>query len=289
LDVGLRLEHDAQRVDTFDLFSEDAVSAELSLLDLMPAANVTFPIVDDEMQVRLGLSRTVNRPTVRELSPNAFTDDARGVTIVGEPNLTRASVINADARWEWFFGADELLALTGFLGATPQMSFANAQGAQNLGLELEGRGSIGRIWRRLRYFYAGANLALVRSRIRIGDDAARVINNTNQTRPLQGQSPYTFNLQLEYDDPEGGLRAAVLYNLVGRRIDEVGVDGLPDIYEEPSHRLDVVLAWPVGAGLTLGFKGRNLLDWPSRFTQGGYETRSARRGIDFSLSIAYRG
>ena len=85
---------------------------------------------------------------------------------------------------------------------------------------------------------------------------------TSSERPLEGQSPYVANVQLGYDSEPLGLNLALLYNVFGKRIVEVGTSSLPDVYEQPRHLLDFVVGVKLGAGFALKFKAKNLIDLP---------------------------
>ena len=84
---------------------------------------------------------------------------------------------------------------------------------------------------------------------------------------------------------------SISYNVFGRRIYNVGIYGLGDVYELPVNSLNLV------AGVELehfkfGFRVNNLLNQDIRFEQ---ETpnepiiiNSARRGVFTSLSVGYK-
>ena len=78
------------------------------------------------------------------------------------------------------------------------------------------------------------NLALIDNKVK---DAA-----TNVNRPMQGQSPYTLNLSLQYDSQKTGFSSTVLFNIIGRRILYVGNEQVPPIWEAPRPLLDYQIA-----------------------------------------------
>src|SRR5678816_3294442 len=63
-------------------------------------------------------------------------------------------------------------------------------------------------------------------------------------RPLQGQSPWVIDAQLSYENPDIRSNIALLYNVFGPRITSVGSSGIPDVYDQPQHVVDVV--WTQG-------------------------------------------
>jgi hypothetical protein len=63
--------------------------------------------------------------------------------------------------------------------------------------------------------------------------------------------------------------------------------GLPDIYQQPVHRLDLVLSQRVYDGLSMSFEVTNILDWPQRERQGDGTTQYWRNGVTFTLGASY--
>ena len=83
-----------------------------------------------------GGQNRVNRPNLRELSPQAFDNDESGFTETGNPDIISASILNVDLRWEWYLNMDDI-DHCGFYksfsnpiedvevpGATPQKTFS---------------------------------------------------------------------------------------------------------------------------------------------------------------------
>jgi outer membrane receptor protein involved in Fe transport len=200
-------------------------------------------------------------------------------------------------RWELFPTPTEVFAVSGFykqfsapietvvLDQNGNLSFENIDGAQNYGVELEARLSLGLLSPALDQFNALANLALINSSVQLSDEQRRLA--TESERPLAGQSPYVANLALGYDSEGTGFSAYVYYNVFGRRIQDVGRLGLPDVYEEPFQALDATVFWKTPVGLTLGASASNLLFQPVLVTQGGSDFSRAERGANFGLSLSY--
>src|SRR5690606_2719065 len=104
---------------------------------------------------------------------------------------------------------------------------------------------------------------------------------TTDDRPLQGQSPYVTNLQIGYAPADGRIEATLLYNVFGKRISEVGIQGNPDIYEQPVDQLDFVFSYAFAEHWTMKFRARNLLDPGVEYTQDDEIARRYRRGREF--------
>jgi outer membrane receptor protein involved in Fe transport len=294
---GARVEQSDQTVTTFDPFNPtaDPVVGEVSTMDILPAANLTYKLREN-MNLRAGFSQTVSRPSFRELSPFEFTDIG-GHAMFGNPDLERTLIQNYDLRWEWYSGFGENLSIAlmykNFTKPIEQTimitsrelthTWQNAKSAYNYGLEFEMRQNLRKITSLLGNFTLQGNLALIQSKVELGENAGE----TDTERPLQGQSPYVVNVMLEYNHPGLGTTVSGMYNVFGRRIAEVGASGIPDIYEEPFHRLDFVITQPLNGRLNLKLSGKNLLDREVEFTQGGNVQRHYRKGRSFSLKVAY--
>lgn len=303
--LGLRVERSTQQVSTFELFdtSQTPVAAELSTTDLLPAATASLALgpadEPDQMLLRLGYGRTLSRPELRELSQVAYYDYRSGRLLYGNPDLERASIHNLDARWEWYRRAGESLSVGAFykrfdhpiesVVAVSAVSgsvgtFANATRATNLGAELEFRQRLDVLAPALEDLYASANGSLIRSRVDLSETEG---NQTSEVRPLQGQSPWVLNAALGYEDPDRGTNLSLLYNAFGPRIVEVGTSGIPDTYERPVHRVDLVGSQSFGEGWTARLKVTNLLDWPARETTGDQVSQETRDGWSVGLGLSW--
>jgi outer membrane receptor protein involved in Fe transport len=302
--VGARMEHSAQQVSTFELFnpSQVPVGANLATTDVLPSTTVTIGVgaqdAPDEMLVRLSYGRTLSRPEFRELSEVPFTDFRTGVLFYGNPDLQRALIDNFDLRWEWYPRAGESLSVAAFgklfrnpieqvteVSAVSGLSstFANARRATNIGVEADFRFYFDHLHKALSDLYMSGNAAFIYSRIDVGDSG----NDTSEKRPLQGQSPWVVNAAIGYDSPTTGISVSLLYNVFGPRIVDVGQSGVPDTYELPVHRLDLVGLFPTGKGWQIRVRGSNLLDWPVRQRTGTEIAEEQRDGWGASIGIQY--
>ncbi len=303
LSGGLRLEQSVQRVTTFELFAPEKTPIEntIDVIDPLPAATLSWKFTED-MLLRAGYGRTLNRPDFREMSPGCATTYAGGGEVCGagvdDPDyeLKRAVLHNFDLRWEWYPNLGETISVAFFFkqfedpiesvlrsGSDVGTTYKNADAAVNLGLELDVRKGFGFILPALADLYLAGNFTWVYSRIELPEGGVQ----TSNKRALQGQSPYVFNVQVGYDNADTGTSLALLYNVFGKRIRDVGVLGQPDIFEQPFHQLDFVAKQSVGAGFKVGFKAKNIVDRPVRYTQGGNPTLHLKRGRAFSLSVSW--
>lgn len=240
--AGLRYESSLQEVFTFDLFSGSGQATRLSTWDLLPSLNLTLPLGSDSRQLRLGFSRTVNRPDLRELSA-APKDGLPGQgQFVGNPQLDSAEILNFDLRYEQYLTQTESWSLGLFYksftdaietsriaGATRTTSLINIPEASNFGVELEWNLSLSALAEALsgglagprqetlegfyfRRFWGGVLGNVLRDFSTSGNLSwiQSEINYagegkgvlTSDRRPLQGQSPYVVNLSLSYKNSQ---------------------------------------------------------------------------------------
>ena len=166
------------------------------------------------------------------------------------------------------------------------MQPVNIQGAQNFGVEFAARTKLDFIGEAVKDFYIAGNVSYIYSQISIDpeSDAADLLTNTE--RPLQGQSPYTVNLQFGYDNPESRTQATLLYNVSGPRIVEVGAYGIPDNYEQPFHSLDFTFSQKFDNEWKISVSADNLLNLPHTYEQGDITTYYELEGRSFSLGVS---
>ena len=301
---GVRGEQSDQSVTTFDIFDPDRnpVVSSLSADDLFPSATAT--LIFGDHQFLAGYGKTTNRPDFKELSPSLFKDPLLDRQVIGNPNLKAAYITNYDLRWDYYSPYGKFVSLGVFYkdfknpietvikaGGEQITTYANAESAENFGVEFELRTDftmLGSWWlgtETWEKFYVSTNYAWIDSEITLSEDAAAV--QTSASRPLQGQSPYVLNFQLGYDDLARGINAALLFNMFGERIVDVGTNGAPDHYEQPRPQLDFIYAQRLGTNWKLKFKGRNLLDPEVEVTQGSETRLSYSIGREVSLALEW--
>lgn len=297
LHAGVRQETSKQLVNTFRYLNpaNSSSASSIEMNDLLPSYGLTWKPTD-EIRARLTYSETLSRPDFREMSIVSFIDDETGFTISGNENLKGTVIKNIDHRWEYYFTSDEYASVGFFYkefqnpiemvflpGVNPIQTFENAKAAQNYGVEFEGRMGLRHFSRPLRRWTVLSNVSLIRSEIELGSQKQG--EQTSKSRPLQGQSPYVINMQLQYDRPQWGLSTTLLYNVIGKRITEVGTGGIPDTYEQPFEQLDFVATQRLADHWTLSLRARNLLNPQIESTQGDEVVRSQKRGRIYGLVL----
>ena len=293
--AGARVERWDLAVDAFDPFGTPTPSGGLTT-DLLPSLGVTVALGADQ-DLRISASQTVSRPEYRELAPIQYFEPLGGIITVGNPALERSLIQNYDARWEWFPRAGEVISagvfykrfnapierVFQFRGGTRANTWLNADGATNLGLELDLRKNLGVFGAALAPFSLASNVTWMRSRIEVTNDAL-----TNTDRAMVGQAPYVANVGLTWvTGTDRPLTVSALYNVVGRRIMEAGAVPFPDTYEESRQLVDVSVEAPLLPGMQLKLDGKNLLDQEVRWTQGSVTRNRYRPGREFSLALRW--
>lgn len=297
--LGVRHETFNQSVTTFRLFdpNQSPVTASLADDDWFPAFSSTW-VMNDSHQFRFNYSVTATRPDFKELSSAQFKDPVLNRNVIGNPDLVVGKITHYDLRWDKYFSPGEFVSLSFFYkqfenpieitilpGSSRIISYDNAEAAENAGVEIEVYKDFSFISDRLNNFYVSANYAYINSEIQLSTNGPS--GQTNNTRPLQGQSPYVTNIQLGYDNKDKGISASLLFNQFGERISEAGTSGRPDIYEQPFNQVDFVYSHAFARRWKISFKAKNLLDDEVVFSQGEEVTRSFTRGREFSLGVSF--
>ena len=242
---GLRVENFDQVIGS--LRKSDPRFVYTKKTDFLPGLNLTYKI-NTKTNVRLSGSQTVIRPEFRELSTFQFYDFDLGATVAGYTGLVRTKVSNFDLRYELYPGAGELFTVGFFYkyfknpievyfnpssGGASTYNFLNAKEANSFGAELEFRKKLD-FNSALKNFTVQGNVSYIYNRVTgIGN---------NESRPMQGQSPYLLNGGIQYDVEKYGISTTLLFNEIGRRIAFVGGSDQPPIWENPRPVMDFQIA-----------------------------------------------
>jgi len=308
---GVRLESTFLAVEsTGGSVATTTAKTQLKQVDLLPAAGLVYSPVTN-MNIRLHYSRTIGRPTYREISNVESFDFAGGDTLVGNPNLKMTSVSNYDLRWEWYPRSGYILAVGAFYKELSQpieqayvtlggdkIIYNNREAATVQGIELEARASIEFIDDLLSNFNGGFNFAYIESTTDLTDNELlnkRLIDPTEpDTRPLYNQSPYIINFDLSYDNRKSGTAATIAYNIAGERLVITNPFG-EDVYQQPTPSLDFSISQKLGRSQRWKIKlsAKNLLNPVNERTYGSepggdiYSRSSRGRSYGVSLSYSY--
>ncbi len=256
---------------------EEGVS-DIDQSDLLPSVSLIWDMTE-QMKLRASWSRTIAKPTFRELAPVATEEFIFGDEFVGNPDLMISSITNYDLRWEWYRRPGEVLAATLFYkdiedpieliafsaGGRLFNQPVNYEQGNVSGIELEGRVTLDVISPKLRFFSVGANVAFIDSEVDIPEaeqESLAAFGLGQDSRRLLGQPDKIANVNVVYDNPDWGTQIAVFYNLTGELLiagAAVGAtDGSPDIFEKDFGTMNFTLSQKVGKGFTVSFKAGNL-------------------------------
>ena len=298
LAAGIRNEDGEQMVNTYDVFQMVDNNIE-KIIDedyTLPSFTLTYlPEFDENLQIRLGLSQTIARPTFRELSPTLFIDVDTDRVISGSLYLENSEIDNIDLRVEYYWGFNQFLTAGLFYkdiskpieevvnesGDLIITSYQNVPSAEVTGFEIEYERIYEDLlpdskWGSTKEFIFKMNFTATDSEVIYNDTdtyintqgsevkAASLFANGRDTR-LQGQSEEIANLQLGWDDLQNGTQGTLIVNYVSDRVRARGIDVLPDIYEEPPLLVDFVYSKTLSYGsndsdLKISLELRNILD-----------------------------
>ena len=302
---GARYEKTNMELISADERKEDG---NISTEDLLPSANFIYNLKDN-MNLRLSATRSLARPTLRELAPYASYDFVVGFTAIGNPDLKRTLIDNYDIRWEWFSRPGEIYAVSAFYknfqdpierafvisASNREITWKNVDQAKTMGIEFEVRKKLDIISPNLGNFMIGTNLSLVRSEVQIPAGELALIRvkrpDFKDTRELEGQSPFLLNFNMSYDNLNKGVFCNIYYNVFGERLSEVSKDGTPFVYEQPVHTLNANFSLRIAKNIKFKLSGKNLLDAEFKKTHEyegtEYIFRTYTKGRTFSMGFAY--
>jgi outer membrane receptor for ferrienterochelin and colicin len=273
--------------------------------DLLPALNLTY-FVSNKMNLRLNISRTLARPSFRELAPYANENFAGGETYVGNAKLKRTLINNIDIKCEYFSKPGELISVGAFYkgfidpielvdnpkAQNPELRWDNVDKANVYGLEFDARKNLDFI-SSLRNLKLGFNVSYILSEVAIDPLELSAIlaldPDAKGTRPMSGQSPYILNALIAYHNKNLGFDANLVYNISGPKI-IINVKGAtPDIYEQAVNSLNLTANKRIGTNWIISAKAKNILNPVHKQTYSykgnEYIYRSFTKGAIYELGI----
>lgn len=267
--------------------------ADIEQVDMLPALNMSWDAMED-WTIRAAITRTVARPSFKEIAPVPFFDPANGDIFIGNVDLVMSSIMNYDVRSEWKLENGGNVGL-GFFAKSIRdaielnngriQKFRNTPRAEVYGFELETQMPLDLIAEEFRDFTFGLNYTYIYSR---ADLVAPSIFATS--RRLQGQPDYIFNASLTYDNKESGWYAGLFLNVTGPMLALAGAGTeFPDVLQLPVTTLDLGISYKITPFAKLTFRATNITN-PVVEWRYGTPDRSlfsaTQRGIGFSLSLA---
>ena len=296
----------------------------LESLDLFPTANFIYTVTS-EQNVRASYSRTIARPSFKELSFAQIIDPITNRIFNGslfpysdwDGNLTETRIDNIDLRWETFLPGGQIFSVSGFYKrfdnpiemvripeqqTTTEFQPRNVGDGALVGVELEFRKDLDFISPNLKNFNLSSNVTIVESRIDMTNSEfvarksfERAGETIENTRTMAGQAPYVINAGLSYGDSETGLDAGIFYNVKGPTLLIVGSGLYPDVYQRQFHSMNFSIAKRIGAekNTTIDFKISNILNdrvesYYDSFQADEQLFNSLNPGRAFSLGLSHQ-
>ena len=302
---GLRLERSDLYVSARSPYAIDDPGLRLRrrFEDGLPSANLSYRLSDTQ-SLRLGYSKTLNRPELREVSPFSMYNYNENVNEQGNPDLVQARLHSYDLRWEMYPGLGQLLAVSAFykelrhpieyliLGGTGEVlrQPQNADSGILRGMEFELRMPIGELLWLASYY--NLNIGSFWDRFTLSANHSRIFSEVHLQIPgetrrgtLTGQSDESTNVGLFYDGHV--YDASLQYKFAGPRLYAFGLGALPDVYEHPASSLDLTLARKLFQFASLKFSLENLANDPTDRLQGDAIYQHWLEGRRYGLSISF--
>jgi TonB-dependent receptor len=305
---GARVEQFNLDLSTTD--KDPSNRAKQNYTNVLPSANLTYSVTD-KINFRASYSRTLARPEFRELARSQYYDYELLASIVGSPALKKATIDNADIRFEFYPSAGQIISVSGFYkkfknaietfnddaASTRQITYFNSDKADVYGAELEVRKSLDFISQNdfFKSTTAYANVAVIKS------TAVNPINGytfIEKERPLVGQAPYVINAGLQHTFLGDKLSFNALYNRVGRRL-SIAAGGLFEgVWEAPRNVLDMQLGIKMlkskgelklnaGDVLNQGYTFYYDMNKSGKYDAGDQTQSSFKPGTNYSFTFSY--
>jgi outer membrane receptor protein involved in Fe transport len=254
--LGLRFENYVLKYSGQNL--EGAVYDKATFIDkkdFFPSANLILSPTEDQ-NVRFSYAKTTARPSFKEASAITLYDPITERFFIGNPDLKPSYIDNLDLRLEKYGAGGDFFAVSAFaklfkdpieinavnLNSPNQLTGKNNKNAQLLGMEIEYR----KDFIKTEFFTLNfnTNISIIEAKQKMSDAEyqGRLIiaegRPLNDTRKLQGQSPYMINSGLNFKINKSNLEGGLFYNVQGKTLEVVGIGIVPDVYSEPFHSLN---------------------------------------------------
>jgi len=255
-------------------------------LEWLPSANLTFTPISS-LNIRAAFSSTMIRPEMMENS-QFFKYSAYLGGSYGSNGLFSTRINSWDFKTEWFPGLGEILSAGVFYkhfdkpaeltyrkspGGAQSYILNSANWAKVYGLEFELRKSLSfinenELFKKIALY---GNLTLQKSQV----NATYTVRDENdpehtkfievsmlQNRSMYGQSPYMFNLGVQYNGDKLGLNLS--YNKIGLTTVLASNNPMDTEYEQPKEFLDAQISYRfLNKRMQVKFNGSNLLNTAS--------------------------
>lgn len=240
------------------------LNGKIDQLEYLPAVSLAYRAYEG-LTLRGAWSRTVARPSFREMGFYASTELDSDDLIIGNPQLQLSNVESFDGRVEYFWGElGDMAAMSAFYktidnpiesiivrdpinleGAALWRTFFNNQNTATLwGIELESRKNLGFLGPEFaEYFSIGGNFTYIDAKVDRSEaelSRAQLFFDTapgetgrysglKSSRRLFGQPKWIANTDITFDHPDWGTKITLVYFAISDLLDAAGNAGLrPD-------------------------------------------------------------
>lgn len=265
--LGVRAEYYGQTLESGDIDVDNAST------EFLPYINGAYQL-NQQSSVKFAFSKSLNRPTFRELSKFAFYDFDYRADIQGNPDLLNAELYNIDVSYLRNFGRNEFISVTGFYKNIKNpiemvyvvrsdqalFSFDNANASTVAGAEMEfSKYLCSQPGTLLSNIVLSGSFSYTYSNIDLGEDT----RETAEERPLQGQIPLLANLGAGYGFNKQRGMVSIAYQYRGKSLYSVG-DGQETFpwYLAQTNMLNGGVSYGFDHGIKVKFSAKNLLNTP---------------------------
>lgn len=291
------------------IFEDEKV---LDSFEFFPSVNFIYEVMDNS-NLRASYSRTIARPSFKELSTAEIQDVLTGRTFIGNIDLVETNIDNYDLRWEYFLPEGQMVSIGAFYKyfqnpielvrqPTQPNDFkpTNVGDANTYGIEFELRKNLDFISPVLENFSFVTNLTFTEAQVKIDstervgrENGLREGENLSDTRDFLGQAPFIVNASINYDNFQNGWQAGLSFNRQSRTLAVVGINRAPDTYAVPfnSLNLNIIKRFGVNDANTIGLRVTNILGDTidrevSSFQSGDYLETSRDPGTAFRIKYS---
>lgn len=290
---------------------EEAANVGIDQVDFLPAVNLAWNATD-KLLFRLAASKTVARPSLRELG-NYFTwNESTERYDHGNAFLKISEVLNLDLRAEYYFGGGDLISLSVFYkevenpiekyGGLYYPSndehvgtwFNNPSTATLKGIEFEFRKGFGFLGDRWEGVSLGGNATWIEAEVKGFGSAGSGLGLValDETRRLYDQPEWIYNLDLTYAIKRWGSAITLSYIATSDVLTQVNSPEGFDEYLDKTSRFDLTYSQRLGDRFVLKFSVKNLFDPEYKYIRdteqtGGVEIvdRRWREGRSYTAQI----
>ena len=274
--LGIRAEYTNQGYFMHFPNAGESPDGEQIYTDFLPSVQLKYT-PNKQVNWKASYFRSINRPGFFEIVPYQITNEEYNE--FGNKDLKRATIDNADLRWEYFPRQQEQLMVGVFYkNIQDPIEYAyfttnyrqygygpvNLGNAQNFGLEIDFIKFIRNIGVKANYTFTHSVITTPKAYYGTDENGSYKRLFADQTPPLVGQAEHVGNLSLLYKNTQRGWDAQLAAAYTGEKIDIASHYLDSDYWTAPSFQMDASAEKKWGNGISVFIKINNLLYTPRR-------------------------